>query len=66
MTRLNKQFLVTSISRADLESLGFDLSQVPKEIMERLAGRLADNCCENLDFFAEGLEIPRHPPTLPR
>jgi len=48
-------FPITSVSREDLEALGFDTSNVSDDTMERLASKLADDYCEQL--FWSSLEI---------
>lgn len=45
-------FPITSVSRADLESLGFDTSNISDEIMEHLASKLADDYCEQLFWIS--------------
>ena len=48
-------FSVTSVSRADLEGIGFDTSNVDDDTMERLASKLGDDYCEQL--YWSSLEI---------
>lgn len=48
-------FKITSVSRADLEERGFEVSNVSDATMERLASKMADDYCEQL--FWESLEI---------
>lgn len=61
----NKEsFVITEVSREDLEALDFDTSNVSDETMERLASKLADDYCEqlfwtSLDIIAEYMEIPK-------
>lgn len=50
-----EDFPITSVSRADLESIGFDTSDVSDETMEHLASKLADDYCEQLFWIS--LEI---------
>ena len=59
-------FEITRLSRADLEELGFDISQVDDETMERLARKMDDDYVENhfwlaLEILAEMIGIPKHP-----
>jgi hypothetical protein len=56
-------FPITSVHRADLEGLGYDISHVDDATMIRLAGKLANAYCENvfwidLPIIADALEIP--------
>ena len=41
-------FEITSVSREDLESRGFDTSNVTDEMMQELASKMADDYCEQL------------------
>ncbi len=57
-------FPITSVCRADLESIGFDASGVDDATMRELAGKLADDYCEqlfwgSLEILAEYLKIPK-------
>ena len=57
-------FEITSVSRADLEAIGFDTTHVSDETMERLASKMADDYCEQLfwdsmTIIAEILGIPK-------
>ncbi|MDR0430358.1 MAG: hypothetical protein LBH58_07790 [Tannerellaceae bacterium] len=58
-------FKITSVSRDDLEEAGFDVSKVSDTKMCILAGKLADDYCEqlfwsSLSIFAEEhLNIPK-------
>jgi len=61
---MKKSFVITEVSREDLEELGFDTSEVSDETMERLASKLADDYCEqlfwtSLDIIAEYMKIPK-------
>jgi hypothetical protein len=61
---MKESFVVTRVSREDLEALGYDTSEVSDETMERLASKLGDDYCEqlfwiSLDITAEYLEIPK-------
>ena len=61
---MKESFVISEISREDLEEIGFDTSEVSDETMEYLAKKLADDYCEqlfwtSLDITAEYLEIPK-------
>lgn len=61
---MKESFEITSVSREDLEALGYNASKVSDATMERLASKLADDYCEqlfwtSLDIIAEYLEIPK-------
>lgn len=61
---MKESFVITKVSRADLDALGFDTSEVSDDTMERLASKLGDDYCEqlfwdSLDIIAEYLEIPK-------
>ena len=45
-------FHITSVSRDDLEALGFDTSRVSDDTMEHLASKLADDYCEQLFWIS--------------
>lgn len=52
----NKEYFeITSVSREDLEDVGFDTSNVTDEQMERLAQKMADDYLEQL--FWSSMEI---------
>ena len=56
-------FPITSVSRDDLEEIGFDTSNVTDSKMEYLAKKMADDYLEqmywiSLRIIAEYLEIP--------
>ena len=59
-------FNVTSVSREDLESKGFNTSNIDDSDMETLARKMGDDYCEQLywtsmEIIAEDyLEIPKH------
>ena len=58
-----KLFPITSVSRDDLEGIGYDASKVDAETMERLASKMADAYCDggfwvDLSIIADNLEIP--------
>ncbi len=53
--RLYKDFPITSVCRADLESVGFDAKSVDDDTMSELASKMADAYC---DFgFWEDIKI---------
>ena len=59
-----EDFPITSVCRADLESIGFDASAVDDATMKELAEKLADDYCEqlfwgSLEIIADYLEIPK-------
>ena len=61
---MKESFIITEVSRGDLEGIGFDTSEISDETMERLARKLGDDYCEqlfwtSLEIIAEYLEIPK-------
>ena len=61
---MNEEFVISVLSRADLEALGFDVSNVDDDTMQRLADKLGDDYCEqlfwsSLKILAEYFEIPK-------
>jgi hypothetical protein len=59
-----EDFPITSVCRADLESIGFDTTTVDDATMRTLAEKLADDYCDqlfwsSLEIIAEHLEIPQ-------
>jgi hypothetical protein len=61
---MKESFIVSEVSREDLECLGYDVSEVSDETMERLAKKLGDDYCDqlfwtSLDIIADYLEIPK-------
>jgi hypothetical protein len=59
-----EDFRITSVCRADLESIGFDADGVDDAAMKTLAEKLADDYCgqlfwSSLKIFAERLNIPQ-------
>lgn len=61
---MKESFIVTQVSREDLEAIGYDTSEVSDDTMERLASKLAGDYCEqlfwtSLDILAEYMEIPK-------
>ena len=65
--RLYKNFPITSVCRADLESAGFDTTNVDDSTMTELASKMADAYCdmgfwEDLEVIAnEYFKIPDKP-----
>lgn len=60
-----KDFPITSVCRADLESAGFNTKNVDDGTMSELASKMADAYCdmgfwEDLDILAEHLKIKKH------
>ena len=61
---MKESFIITQVSREDLETIGYDTSEVSDDTMERLASKLGDDYCEqlfwtSLDIIAEYMEIPK-------
>lgn len=61
---MKNSFVISRVSREDLEAIGFDTLNVSDSTMERLASRLGDDYCDqlfwiSLDIMAEYFEIPR-------
>ena len=61
---MKESFVITRVSRGDLEEIGFDTSEVSDETMEYLAKKLGNDYCEqlfwsSLEIIAEYLEIPK-------
>lgn len=59
-----KGFSITSVCRADLESIGFDTSKADDVDMEYLASKMADAYCdmgfwESLEIIAQHLGIKK-------
>ena len=57
---MNKEFNITSVSREDLESRGFDTTNITDAQMERLAQKMCDDYLEqmfwiSLDIIAEDI-----------
>ncbi len=57
-------FSITSVSREDLEGIGYDTSKIEDGTMEHLASKMADAYCDNgfwidLPILADYLEIPK-------
>lgn len=60
-----KDFPITSVCRADLESAGFDTTNVDDDTMSELASKMANAYCdigfwEDLQILAEYLKIKKH------
>ncbi len=58
--KLYKEFVITSVCRADLDSKGIDASQFDDADMERLASKMADAYCDSvfwidLEILAENI-----------
>ena len=58
-------FVISKVTREDLEEIGFDTSEVSDAVMERLASKLGDDYCDNLfwtslEIIAESLNIPKY------
>lgn len=45
---MKESFIITQVSREDLEAIGYDTSKVSDDTMERLASKLGDDYCEQL------------------
>jgi len=61
-------FQITSVSRNDLEEVGFDTKNVDDSTMIELASKMADAYCdmgfwEDLEILAEDLNIKYHEKT---
>ncbi len=61
---MKESFVISEVSREDLEELGFDTSEVSDETMEYLAKKLGNDYCEqlfwtSLKITAEYMEIPK-------
>ena len=57
---MKEEFNITSVSREDLESRGFDTTNITDEQMERLAQKMCDDYLEqmfwiSLDIIAEDI-----------
>ena len=57
---MNKEFEITSVTREDLESRGFDTTNITDAQMERLAQKMCDDYLEqmfwiSLDIIAEDI-----------
>ena len=64
VTKEIEDFIITSVSREDLESAGFDASNVDDIVMSTLADKMADDYLEqlfwsSLRIIAENLDIPK-------
>jgi hypothetical protein len=60
----NGGFPITSVARGDLESQGFDASNVTDEQMAEIADHMQDAYCDDafwveLDVIADDMDIPR-------
>lgn len=59
---MKESFVISKVSREDLEEMGFDASNVDDKTMEKLASKLGDDYCEqlfwsSLDIIAESLGV---------
>ena len=60
-----ESFSISRLSREDLESIGFDASNVDDETMQSIADKLGEDYCEQLFWISleiiaeEGFNIPR-------
>lgn len=52
---MKEDFIISTLSRTDLEDLGFDTTNVSDETMESLARKLSDDYCEQM--FSISLKI---------
>jgi len=64
MNPQDTEFPILCLSRTDLETLGFDTSDIDDRTMERLTEKLADDYCSNflcdsLESICECLEISK-------
>ena len=62
---MKESFVITEVSREDLEELGYDTSEISDETMEYLAKKLANDYCEqlfwtSLDIIAGCMKIPKN------
>lgn len=60
-----KDFPITSVCRADLESAGFDTTDVDDDTMSELASKMANAYCDigfwaDMEVLAEYLKIKKH------
>jgi hypothetical protein len=60
-----KDFPITSVCRADLESAGFDTKKVDDDTMKELASKMANAYCDDgfwidLEILADGLKIKKN------
>ena len=61
---MKESFVISEVSREDLDELGYDAAKVSDETMERLASKLGDDYCEqlfwtSLKITAEYMNIPK-------
>ena len=67
---MSKEFNITSVTREDLESRGFDTTNITDEQMEELARKMCDDYLEqmfwiSLDIIAEDIiGIPKKKQTI--
>ena len=60
----SESYIISELSKEDLEERGFDTSNISEETMKKLASKLGDDYCENLfwtslDIIAESMNIPK-------
>jgi len=61
---MKEEFVISVLSRADLEGIGYDTSNISDEEMQRLADKLGDDYCDqlfwiSLKVLAEDMEFPK-------
>ena len=61
---MTEDFVISTVSRADLESFGYDVANISDEEMRKLANKMGDDYCEqlyssSLKFFADTLNFPK-------
>ena len=61
---MKESFVISEVSREDLEEIGYDTSEVSDKTMEYLAKKLGDDYCEqlfwtSLNITAEYMDIPK-------
>ena len=70
LEEMSKEFEITSVTREDLESRGFDTTNITDEQMEELARKMCDDYLEqmfwiSLDIIAEDIiGIPKKKQTI--
>jgi hypothetical protein len=53
---MQKQFNITSVSREDCESIGFDVSKLTDEDMQKVADAMGESYCNGNACFWSDLE----------
>jgi len=62
---LDKEYFpITSLHREDLNSIGFDISNIDDGTMERIASKMANDYLDqlywsSLEIIADALDVPR-------